>query len=267
MLKDKTHATSEEWAYCFEHIEEFISKEDVIKAYNSTLDFIRQTIKGHNVAFGWSGGKESIVLADLMRDTSVHRSVLALNSCLCYSSFTKWCLEHKPKDCEVFDSYQTLNFRVMRQLGIEAFSDDLKQYHKFTEMTDHKAYPYFCKKNGITMFILGRRKRDNNICGKAPHYITTNKLRDYCCFSPMAEWTTEEVLGYIRYFKGGYEALPPQYRYVNGWQQGSDAPIYLHLEGKTRNEMWQLVYDNDKELVERASSYLKSAQIFLKTTK
>lgn len=262
-LKDKTHARSEEWAYAFEHIEEFISMQEVVDRYSKTLDFVRRTIRGKKCGFGWSGGKESIVLADIMKQVGVTTCCFGFNSCFSYRSFIEWTKRNMPKGCEVYDHSDRVNFEVMLEKGMEAFSDDLRQYSRWINMTDRTVYPRFCEKHDLDIFIVGRRKTDNNICGKAPDYLISAKDRKWVSFSPMAEWSTEETLGYIRYFKGGYEALPPQYQYINGWHNGSDAPIYLHLEGRTRQQMWDIVYRNDPEFVHRCAKWLPSAQAYL----
>lgn len=262
-LKDKTHASSDEWAYAFEHIEEFITRQEVIDRFSQTCDFVRKSVRGHTPGFGWSGGKESVVLADIMREVGITICCFGFNSCLSYPSFVEWALRNMPKGCEVYDCSKQFNYAVMNERNMEAFSDDLRAYQRFIDLNDRTVYPRFCKRHNLDMFIMGTRKADNNICGKAPEYITTAKNRDWVRFSPMAEWTTEEVLGYIRFFKGGYEALAPQYGYPNGWHNGSDAPIYLHLEGKNRQQMWAEVYANDKRVVERAAKWLPSAQAFL----
>ena len=252
-LKDKTHARSDEWAYAFEHIEEFITRQEVIDRFSQTCDFVRRMVRGRTAGFGWSGGKESVVLADIMRNVGIDTCCFGFNSCFSYPSFVEWTNRNMPAGCEVYDCAERFNYAVMLERGMEAFSDDLRQYSRFIDLNDRTVYPRFCEKHGLDVFIMGTRKADNNICGKAPDYVTTAKKRNWLRFSPMAEWTTEEVLGYIRYFRGGYEALAPQYQYPNGWHYGSDAPIYLHLEGRTRQQMWAEVYRNDKRVVERAA--------------
>ena len=264
-LKAKASARSEEWAYAFQHIEDYISKAEVEDCYKQTLDFIKRTIKGRKAGFGWSGGKESIVLADLMRDAGVSTCCFVFNSNLYYRSYAEWALQHMPEGLQVFDRADDFNFAVMSRKGIDAFSENAADYNRFMDMNHRSAYPVFCKRNGLDMFIMGRRKTDNNVCGKAPDYILRAKGRPYDSFSPMAEWSVEEVLGYIHYFRGGYEALPPQYQYFRGWHLGSDSPIFLRLGDMTRTEMWAEVYKNEPALVERAAKHLQSARDFLAT--
>ena len=262
-LRDKTHARSSEWAYAFEHIEDFISRQEVVERFQQTVELTAKVTRGHKCGFGWSGGKESVVLEDIMQRLGIKTCCIGFNSCLSYPSFVRYVSTHMPQGCEVFDFAERINWKTMQEKGMEAFSDDLREYSHWINISDRTAYPEFCKRNGIDMFIMGKRKGDNNICGKAPWYITTAKNRPYVTFSPMAEWTTEEVLGYIRYFKGGYRALAPQYTYRNGWHNGSDSPIYLDLEGRTRHQMWADVWMNSHELVERAAEYIDSAREYI----
>lgn len=266
-LKNKASAQSPDWAFAFEHIEQFISKEEVESLFNQTIDFVKRSVQGKRAGFGWSGGKESIVLADIMEQSGVDISCFVYNSEMNYKSFCQWAKDNMPHGCVVYDRAREFNFAKMAQYRMEAFSENNSDYDRFMTLGHRRGFSEFCESHNLDMFIMGTRKADNNVCGKAPDYITTNKRQKWVRFSPMAEWPTEAILGYIRYFKNSYESIPPQYGYENGWKYGSDAPIYSKLLGETRAQMWQRVYRNDPELVIRASQYLKSAREYIETLK
>lgn len=157
-LRDKTHAHSSEWAYAFEHIEDFISRQEVVDRFQQTVEFTAKTIRGHKCGFGWSGGKESVVLEDIMQRLGIKTCCIGFNSCLSYPSFVRYVYSHMPQGCEVFDFAERINWKTMQEKGMEAFSDDLREYSHWINISDRTAYPEFCKRNGIDMFIVGRRK-------------------------------------------------------------------------------------------------------------
>lgn len=67
ILGRKQNIKNEDWLYAIEHIEELVSKEEMELMEAITVDEIRKATEGKKAAYAWSGGKDSIVLANLCR--------------------------------------------------------------------------------------------------------------------------------------------------------------------------------------------------------
>lgn len=120
-------------------------------------------------------------------------------------------------------------------------------------------------RHGFDLFIAGRRLKDGNQCGKADDDFTVQK-KGYVTFSPLADWSHEELLAYIRY--NGIE-LPPFYNFPRGFMIGSIAmgewTEYACLD-KTVAQVWDEIYMIEPSLVIEASKHLTSAKTYLDKT-
>ena len=124
-----------------------------------------------------------------------------------------------------------------------------------------RRYKTDIKKHGFDLFIVARRKKDGNVCGnKENNYIVK---RDFDTFSPLAEWTHEQLLAYLQY---EYIPLPPFYSYPRGFLIGSVAMgewTERPIMDLTESQVWQELYDIDRQIVINAAQKLTSAKNFL----
>lgn len=107
------------------------------------------------------------------------------------------------------------------------------------------------------MLLLGRRKADGNFVGRGSNIYTNNK--GITRFSPLADWSHEEVLACIHYFD---IPIPPIYQWKNGYLCGTHNWAARQW---TQNEAngWAEVYDIEPEIVIEASKYFEGAEVFL----
>lgn len=203
--------------------------------------------------YGWSGGKDSIVLGELCERAGIHDCVLVVCD-LEYKAFVDWVNEHKPKGLEIINTHQDMEWLVKHpdMLFPQSSTNAAKWFH----IVQHKGQTEYFKKHKLDMILLGRRRADGNYVGKDGMY--TNNL-GVTRYSPIANWTHEDVLAYIYYYK---TPMPPIYDWKNGYLCGTHCWPARQWTGSVENG-WQEVYDIDSTIVEEASQYFDSAKLVL----
>ena len=111
------------------------------------------------------------------------------------------------------------------------------------------------------MLLLGRRKADGNYVGKSDNIYTN--AQGITRYSPLSEWTHEQILAYIHYYK---LSLPPIYEWKNGYLCGTHPWPARQWTGSIENA-WKEVYEIDSSIVFHAAEYFESAKAFLNTIK
>jgi hypothetical protein len=102
------------WQEVFDNIEDYVSKKEVESFASDTISDIRSTIKGKKSAYGWSAGKDSIVLDDLCRKAGMKKSVMAMTQ-LEFPAFVNWVLANKPEGCEIRITHHNLKWLAQHQ--------------------------------------------------------------------------------------------------------------------------------------------------------
>ena len=101
VLGRKQKYTSDElWHDAVAHIEQLISADECETFAAAAINRITDAAAGKNAGYAWSGGKDSLVLADLCQRAGVTQSALFLTK-LEFPAFESWLLENKPDGCEV----------------------------------------------------------------------------------------------------------------------------------------------------------------------
>lgn len=241
-----------------------ISNDDWLNASISPLSRINEisdkTIadiksKTGKMAYGWSGGKDSIVLGHLCERAGVKDCVLAVTE-LEYPAFMEWVQANKPENLTIFNTGQDLDWLKANEKML--FPDDSSIASKWFSIVQHRAQEKYYKANNLDMILLGRRMADGNFVGRGTNIYEKNGV---VRFSPISDWTHEDILGYIFYHK---LSIPPIYDWYNGYKCGTHPwPARQHTHGNG----WQEVYDIDKTIVEKASDYLESAKEFMRSRK
>lgn len=219
MLKRKQNSKNEDWIKAWNTCKDEISKEHINRITDLAIDFIENTIltKGYKrIGYAWSGGKDSIVLYDILKKSNINMvgGILALYEHE-FPAFLEWIYQNKPTDCEIIKT--------------GAFTDDYINKHPQVMFPVEKKWKdaylpprwkvqnEWTKKHNVDCLILGRRKADGNNCGKREEgFITRSNGCDK--FNPLADWKHEEILAYIRH---NNLELPPIYFYENGFQGGT----------------------------------------------
>ena len=264
-LGRKQASKNSDWIEAWEKCTDIISKEHIQQITNQAIQRIRAVIELNHferIGYAWSGGKDSIVLYDILEKSGIERvgGILALYEHE-FPEFVEWIYKHKPSDLSIVKT--------------NAFTDDFLNAHPeylFPMETKYKdAYlpprwkvqNNFISKHGIDCMILGRRLADGNNCGRREHgYISTSKTG--CKFNPIAEWTHEEVLAYIRH---NNLPLPPTYFYENGFQAGTQVWTEKRRINGHFFETFDLLMSIDPRIIEQSKGRLKLVDEYLEYKK
>lgn len=219
----------------------------------STVANVRARIAGRRAAFAWSGGKDSIALAEVMRLAGLQACVFVMSN-LEYPAFLSWVTEHMPDGLEVINTKQDLAW-LARNPGM-LFPQDSPTAQRWFRIVQHSGQAAYFRKHQLDLLILGRRRADGNHVG--PDSIYTNKA-GITRYSPLSDWTHEDVLALI---ERALLPLPPIYSWPRGFQVGTGPWPARQFTGSVENG-WREVHQIDPSIVVKAASVIPSAAAFL----
>lgn len=254
-LGRKQSISNETWLKAMETIEDSISREELDRLADATIQDIKTRVKGKRAAYAWSGGKDSIVLGNLCEAAGVVDSMIGVCD-LEYPDFIAWIEANKPTGCEVINTHQGMDWLADHQEML--FPQNSATAGRWFSLVQHRAQRLYSKSQELDLIILGRRKADGNYVGRGTNIYTDGK--GITRFSPLATWSHEHVLAYIHYHQ---LPLPPIYGWKNGYLCGTHPWPARQWTGSVENG-WCEVYDIDPSIVIEAAEKIESARAFLK---
>lgn len=258
-IKRKQRTVEADWREAIETIEQNVSKAHIESLVARTAKDIVEKTRGKKAAYSWSAGKDSIALQKVCEVAGI-KSCVFVYCDLEYRQFMDWVNVHKPECCEMINTHQDLPWLAKHPDML--FPQDAKTAAKWFKIVQHTGQAIYYIERGLDMILLGRRRADGNYVGRGDNIYTNAK--GITRFSPLADWTHEEVLACIHYYN---LPLPPIYDWKNGYLCGTHNWAERQWTGSIQNG-WQEVYDIEPEIVWAAAQYFDSAKEFLhgKTT-
>ena len=253
-LGRKQTSNNADWLYAMEHMEDLVTAEEGEAYAADAIANIKDAATGNRVAYAWSGGKDSIVLADLCKRAGVNSGFFAYSD-LDYPEFVKWCSIHKPEGVAMMHTGYDLDWLAEHQELIFAEGITGQRWHQVNQRGPFTRM-YF--DNDLDILIVGHRVIDGNVCGK-DGYI--RKKSGEVRYSPIWDWPHEALLGYIHF---NNLELPPIYGWKNGFVIGTHAWPEREF-CKTLNQGYSEVYEIDPSIVVSAAEKIPSAKHFLET--
>lgn len=252
ILGRKQTSNNAKWLEAIERIEELVSREELDEAVAIINKTIKKVTKGKNIAFCWSGGKDSIVLADICSNLGITNCMFA-HTDLEYPAFLKWCMDNKPANCEVINTGQDLKWLADRPHMLFPKGANLNKWYQGVQRAAFTKY-FFDKK--LDMILVGHRKADGNFVG-TNNIITksTGEVR----YSPLADWPHEMILAYIHYHN---LPLPPIYEWKDGFKCGTH-PWPSRMYMSSLEQGYEEVYEIDSSILVAAADVIESARCFL----
>lgn len=253
VLGRKQTSKNDDWIYAWEHIEELISLAEVKSYADASLKEILRTVAGKNVAYAYSGGKDSIVLADLCEKAGISTGYFAYCD-LDYPAFVAWVREHKPTGVQMMHTGYGLDWLYHHQRLIFAEGQLGQRWHQISQ---RGPFTKMFFDNHLDMLIVGHRTIDGNFCGPDGFIRKqTGEVR----YSPLRNWPHEALLGYIHY---NSLPLPPIYQWKDGFVQGTHAWPEREFCSDDIMKGYREVYEIDPSIVMKAAEKLPSARHFL----
>lgn len=258
----KQNSNNKSWLELWNNCTEKVSKKHIIEIESETIQKAKKIASQYKkIAYGYSGGKDSTVLASLLSKTGIKdlKPFCVLHQCE-YPKFQEWLFSNCPKGT---------TFLKLEKLGLEELNR--KPEYLFPTGKKEKAYyigqwreaqTTYVKENNIDLVFAGRRIIDGNMCGKKNPdgiYVSKNKVITSC--NLIADWSHEEILAYIKY--NGLK-LPPIYDFPNGWVYGTHAWTKRDRVNNSIYETFDEIMNIDKSIVIEASKTLDIAKEYLK---
>ena len=208
------------------------------------------------IAYAWSGGKDAQVLRGIMELVGIRKCVLVICE-LEYPAFMQWVTENMPIELEIINLGYDLPWLKKHEHML--FPQDAAMASKWFKIVQQKGLKIYFKKHDLDVLVLGRRKKDGNYVGKNGMNIYRNK--DVLLYSPLSDWTHEEVFGFLHYYK---YPLPPNYSWPDGFRVGTGPWAARQYTGSIANG-WRQVYSIDPHIVLKAAEYFPSAAACLRS--
>lgn len=252
ILGRKQTTNNAKWLEALQTIETLVSLEELEEQAKKTVATIKKITRGKKVAFSWSGGKDSIVLAHICQRAGITACMFAHTE-LEYPAFLKWCMENKPEGCEVINTGQGLDWLAKHEAMIFPKGKELNRWYAIVQRA---AFTKYFFDNKLDMILVGHRKADGNVVG--PNNILTKNSGEVR-YSPLADWSHEMLLAYIHYYKLD---LPPIYEWKDGFKCGTH-PWPSRMYMKSVEQGYAEVYEIDPSIVIAAAEKIESARRFL----
>lgn len=255
VLGRKQSSTNAQWIEAVGNIERLISFDEVEELAEKAVRDIRTASTGMKTAYGWSGGKDSIVLGKLCERAGVTDCFFG-HCDLEFSAFLDWALENRPEGCIVINTH--VDFRWLSEHPDMLFVDDAKRLNRWYGMVQRKAFADYCAEEKPDFIIVGHRTMDGNVCGENGFI---RKRSGEVRYSPLAAWPHEAILGYIHYHD---LSLPPVYRWEDGYVFGPTPwPIWGHP--KDAADGWRMIQELEPSILPEAAKWFSSARDFHET--
>jgi 3'-phosphoadenosine 5'-phosphosulfate sulfotransferase (PAPS reductase)/FAD synthetase len=222
-----------------------------------TVTQIRTITRDARVAYGWSGGKDSLALEYVCDLAGITDCVLAISD-LEHPEFLQWVTAHMPDGLTVLSTGQDLAW--LRDHPNMLFPQGPYGPRWFS-IVNHRGQERYYRDQNLDVLLLGRRRVDGNYCGPAGARLYTNQ-RGITRYSPLADWPHEAVFALIERERID---LPPCYSWPRGFQVGTGAwPArqWTNSIDHGFSEVWQI----DPDVIRGAAELLPQAAAWLART-
>jgi 3'-phosphoadenosine 5'-phosphosulfate sulfotransferase (PAPS reductase)/FAD synthetase len=255
-ISKKQVSDQAEWVTAWLEIEKRVPKHVIDEKIAKTIKEVKSLVAGKRVAFAWSGGKDSIALEFVMRHAGVKECLIGISN-LEYPAFLQFVTDAMPPRLEVINA--GLDLRWLSENLDMLFPKDSKTASKWFKLIQHNAQDAYFLEHKLDFIILGRRKSDgNHIPYNFGLPIYRNK-RGFVRYSPLAEWTHEDVLAIIHWYQ---LPMPPIYSWPRGYQCGTHSWAARQWTQSDLHGMHE-VYTIDPGIVMNASKLIPQARTYI----
>jgi len=254
VIRRKQNSTQQEWLTAWNNIEKCVSENHIKRLTRDTANRLVKDTTGKKVAYGWSGGKDSLVIEAICELVGIRKAAMFITK-LEYSDFYDYVEKHKPHYLDVFYTKHDIRWLAENQARY-LFPKHSKGKNQYFIEIQRGGLKRCFKDNNLDQIIVGHRTADGNHC---PDFINTNK-DGYTRNAPIKDWTHEEVLAFLKYFN---IPLPKIYFYEEGFVHGTGPYSSMIRGNRTINQCWDYAYIHDNKSVLKASRHIESAYMYL----
>jgi len=249
-LKAKSAYRNEDVARVFATIRDFISEDEANAAVDQAVREVHQTVGLRNldrVAYGWSGGKDSIALQVVMEAAGVQRAILGTIPHLEFKAYLDWVEANQP-DGLYHHMNMALDVDWLARPGNDRylFPKTSRLGYFWTTAGTRAAQKAYQRQYDPPFQIYGRRWADGNQIG--PDGFSVSAATGIRSYSPLRAWSHETVLGVIHYFN---RPLPPVYGWPHGWTAGTGT--WCGRRVGTDDEAWAETWTIESDRVREAA--------------
>ena len=266
MLGKKHITKHEDWLRAWDSCTDIYSKDYIDSLTEKTIQRLYNTIDKFDIdtsrmGYGWSGGKDSVVLGDILSKTKYNKDLRGYCSIypLYYDAFLKYIEKNKPSNVETF-----LNDRIDEKFINEnpkyLFNSDESMYLREWSTLSRYVENKFYKNNDLSMNIVGRRTLDGN-CIRKTDNLPIQFTKDKNIYAMIYDWKHEELFAYIKY---NNLKLCDMYFYKDGFRYGTRLWVERDPLGSLKenlDEIWNL---DKNTIINSAKKGLIVSQNYLK---
>lgn len=218
MLKRKHNTDNEDWLRAYQATRPDASRvNELLRKAKRDARLVFSAYGFSRVGICWSGGKDSIVLHDVLRRIGITPEVAILvRKRTEYPEFNAWVDGHKPSNTVVVED-ASFDLEWIDEHPEYLFPTDPAIKTKYTASWNAAFEKEYTRQNLDAVFI-GRRVADGNFCAKDGNGLHVQRKGGIHKIDLIADWSHEDLLCYIK--TTGLE-LPPTYNYPNGWKFGT----------------------------------------------
>ena len=208
----------------WEQIRDIVSERDAFLAVERAVTEMTWTLPLYGgidaVAWGWSGGKDSLALQVIAELVGLRYGVCVLSGSLEFNATLNWVHKNLPAGIDI-ESVGSMDLLWLRDVARpNLFPHTAKTGYFWTMAGTRTGQKAFIKRVKPRLMIYGRRIGDNNQCGDAMGLARGVLGVDN--YNPIRNWSHELTLAVISYYwMRGNRTLPPIYSTADGWTSGT----------------------------------------------
>lgn len=238
------------WQAALEQADQRFPDDRLDALLNQTVTEVRNYAQGRRIAYGWSGGKDSLALQAVMDASGIHDGVLVISD-LEFPAMLAWATDHMPDGLTVLSTGQ--NHQWLREHPEMLFPEG-RYGTQWFRVVQHAGQRTYFKDRRLDAIALGRRRADGNYVGRGGAEAGGNIYTDrhgVTRWSPLADWSHEATLALLKRMR---VTLPPCYQWPRGFQVGTGSWPARQWAG-SRERGWAEVWQIDPDVVREAAGH------------
>lgn len=251
-LGRKQSLTRDNWQLVADNIDQVVPRAELDALIDRSITHLRDYSRGKHIAYGWSAGKDSIVMRWLIDQADLQwPSFITFTETLEYPAFVEWANTHAPDGLQTMTA--PLNHAWLRDNPHMLFPQDATTNNKWMQRVQRWGWTQYNREHQPDAIALGKRTHDGNNVGPKGSNVSTNRA-GVTTWSPIADWRHEHLVALITH--EGLE-LPAIYDHPRGFEVGTGPWAQRNgtsTDPQHPNYGWAEVYAIDPTIVHHAAA-------------